>query len=308
MADAVRDHHDRGAAERAGRPRAVRAGARRRAISGRGSSPRCSVCRRRRRASRRPRGRTRAVRRRPAPRPGDQALHRRRDRTAHGGDARALRERARDLRATRSGTRTRTGRSSSSWSGADGRSSPTRRGTAGSASRSTRWRVPARCSGPPTRGTSSCTWNACTRTTSRGSASWGSSPACSPATARPTSSRSGVRTSAPSASGTRGRSGRSRRREACSRSARTGTSPRWTRWPGSTPRCTRAAPDGTGAWNLDERVDLATALRASTWGSAWSIRAEAERGTLTPGTTADVVGAVARPRVEPITARSSTPT
>ena len=53
--------------------------------------------------------------------------------------------------------------------------------------------------------------------------------------------------------------------------------------------CTRASPDGTGAWNLDERVDLATALRASTWGSAWSIRAEAERGTLTPGTTADVV-------------------
>ena len=53
--------------------------------------------------------------------------------------------------------------------------------------------------------------------------------------------------------------------------------------------CTRAAPDGTGAWNLDETVDLGTALRASTWGSAWSIRAEAERGTLTPGTTGDVV-------------------
>ncbi|HYJ60401.1 MAG TPA: amidohydrolase [Actinomycetota bacterium] len=51
---------------------------------------------------------------------------------------------------------------------------------------------------------------------------------------------------------------------------------------------TRAAPDGTGAWNQDETVDLAAALRASTWGSAYSIGAEGERGTLTPGTAADV--------------------
>lgn len=51
---------------------------------------------------------------------------------------------------------------------------------------------------------------------------------------------------------------------------------------------TRAAPDGSGPWNPDETVDLDTAVRASTWGSAWSIHAEAERGSLTPGTAADV--------------------
>ena len=61
----------------------------------------------------------------------------------------------------------------------------------------------------------------------------------------------------------------------------------WVQSPASA--LTRAAPDGSGAWNPDERVDLATALRASTWGSAFAIHAEAERGTLSPGTAADVV-------------------
>jgi predicted amidohydrolase YtcJ len=51
---------------------------------------------------------------------------------------------------------------------------------------------------------------------------------------------------------------------------------------------TRAAPDGSGGWNLDEAVDLDTALRAATFGSAASIHAEGERGTLAPGTAADI--------------------
>jgi predicted amidohydrolase YtcJ len=52
---------------------------------------------------------------------------------------------------------------------------------------------------------------------------------------------------------------------------------------------TRAAPDGTGAWNLDERVDLATALRAATIGSAFANFAEGNRGSLTRGKYADLV-------------------
>jgi len=51
---------------------------------------------------------------------------------------------------------------------------------------------------------------------------------------------------------------------------------------------TRAAPDGTGAWNLDESVDLDTAIRASTLGSAFANRVDDRRGTLTPGKQADV--------------------
>ena len=51
---------------------------------------------------------------------------------------------------------------------------------------------------------------------------------------------------------------------------------------------TRAAPDGTGAWNLEERVDLATALRAATIGSAFANFADGNRGSLTPGKYADV--------------------
>ncbi len=52
---------------------------------------------------------------------------------------------------------------------------------------------------------------------------------------------------------------------------------------------TRAAPDGSGAWNLHEAVDLETAIRASTWGSAYANRVEDRRGFLAPGADADVV-------------------
>jgi hypothetical protein len=52
---------------------------------------------------------------------------------------------------------------------------------------------------------------------------------------------------------------------------------------------TRAAPDGSGAWNPDETVDLDTAIRASTWGSAYANHVDDRRGTLIPGSQADVV-------------------
>jgi hypothetical protein len=52
---------------------------------------------------------------------------------------------------------------------------------------------------------------------------------------------------------------------------------------------TRAAPDGTGAWNLEERMDLATAVRAATLGSAFANFAEGDRGSLVPGKYADLV-------------------
>jgi predicted amidohydrolase YtcJ len=51
---------------------------------------------------------------------------------------------------------------------------------------------------------------------------------------------------------------------------------------------TRAAPDGSGAWNLAEAVDLDTAIRASTWGSAYANRLEGRRGMLRPGMDGDV--------------------
>jgi predicted amidohydrolase YtcJ len=52
---------------------------------------------------------------------------------------------------------------------------------------------------------------------------------------------------------------------------------------------TRAAPDGTGPWNLEERVDLATAVRAATIGSAFANFAERDRGSIVPGKYADLV-------------------
>jgi len=52
---------------------------------------------------------------------------------------------------------------------------------------------------------------------------------------------------------------------------------------------TRADLDGNGAWNLAEAVDLDTALRAYTVGSAWANFAEHDRGTLAPGMLADVI-------------------
>jgi predicted amidohydrolase YtcJ len=52
---------------------------------------------------------------------------------------------------------------------------------------------------------------------------------------------------------------------------------------------TRAAPDGSGAWNLDETVDLDAAIRAATLGSAYANRLETRTGSLVPGKEADVV-------------------
>ncbi len=52
---------------------------------------------------------------------------------------------------------------------------------------------------------------------------------------------------------------------------------------------TRADLAGDGAWNLDETVDLPTALRAATAGSAYANFADATRGAITPGRYADLV-------------------
>ncbi len=52
---------------------------------------------------------------------------------------------------------------------------------------------------------------------------------------------------------------------------------------------TRADLDGNGAWNTAEAVDLATAVRAATAGSAYANHVEDRRGMLTPGFDADVI-------------------
>ncbi len=52
---------------------------------------------------------------------------------------------------------------------------------------------------------------------------------------------------------------------------------------------TRADLEGTNAWNLEETVDLPTAVRAATLGSAYANFVEDRRGSLTPGKDADVV-------------------
>jgi predicted amidohydrolase YtcJ len=52
---------------------------------------------------------------------------------------------------------------------------------------------------------------------------------------------------------------------------------------------TRADLVGNGAWNLEETVDLAAAVRAATLGSAYANFADDRRGSLTPGKDADVV-------------------
>ena len=52
---------------------------------------------------------------------------------------------------------------------------------------------------------------------------------------------------------------------------------------------TRADLDGNGAWNLEEAVDLDTAVRAATLGSAYANFVDDRRGSLTPGKDADVV-------------------
>jgi predicted amidohydrolase YtcJ len=52
---------------------------------------------------------------------------------------------------------------------------------------------------------------------------------------------------------------------------------------------TRADLDGNGAWNLDETVDLATAVRAATLGSAHANFLEDRRGSIAVGKDADVI-------------------
>jgi predicted amidohydrolase YtcJ len=52
---------------------------------------------------------------------------------------------------------------------------------------------------------------------------------------------------------------------------------------------TRADLDGRDAWNTDETIDLPTAVRAATLGSAWANFAELDRGTISSGKYADLV-------------------
>jgi predicted amidohydrolase YtcJ len=52
---------------------------------------------------------------------------------------------------------------------------------------------------------------------------------------------------------------------------------------------TRADLDGNGAWNVEEAVDLKTAVRAATQGSAFANHLESRRGVLAPGADADVI-------------------
>ncbi len=52
---------------------------------------------------------------------------------------------------------------------------------------------------------------------------------------------------------------------------------------------TRADLDGNGAWNLEERISLADAVRAATWGSAYANHLEHRRGSLVAGMDADLV-------------------
>jgi predicted amidohydrolase YtcJ len=52
---------------------------------------------------------------------------------------------------------------------------------------------------------------------------------------------------------------------------------------------TRADLRGDGGWNLDETLDLETAVRAATVGSAYANHLEHRRGALMPGFDADVI-------------------
>jgi hypothetical protein len=52
---------------------------------------------------------------------------------------------------------------------------------------------------------------------------------------------------------------------------------------------TRADLQGGGAWNTDETLDLATAIRAYTMGGAYANHVEGRRGSITPGKQADVI-------------------
>jgi predicted amidohydrolase YtcJ len=52
---------------------------------------------------------------------------------------------------------------------------------------------------------------------------------------------------------------------------------------------TRADLDGNGAWNMEESVDLETAVRAATVGSAFANHLEGRRGMIAPGADADLI-------------------
>jgi hypothetical protein len=52
---------------------------------------------------------------------------------------------------------------------------------------------------------------------------------------------------------------------------------------------TRADLQGEGAWNTDETVDLATAIRAYTMGGAYANHVDDRRGSITPGKQADMI-------------------
>jgi len=51
----------------------------------------------------------------------------------------------------------------------------------------------------------------------------------------------------------------------------------------------RADLEGRGAWNVEETVDLAQAVRAATLGSAYANFAEDRRGSIAPGKDADLI-------------------
>jgi hypothetical protein len=53
--------------------------------------------------------------------------------------------------------------------------------------------------------------------------------------------------------------------------------------------CTRASLDGSGAWIPQETLDLATAIRAATLGSAFANLVEDRRGSIEVGKQADLV-------------------
>jgi predicted amidohydrolase YtcJ len=52
---------------------------------------------------------------------------------------------------------------------------------------------------------------------------------------------------------------------------------------------TRADLDGNGAWNVEEAVDLPTAIRAYTTGGAFANHCERDRGSIAPGKLADLI-------------------
>ena len=225
---------------------------------------------------------------RAAPRAG-QALRRRRDRAAHGADARGLREPARAARPAelrRRGARR-----------GDPRARPAR--LPDPHARDGRRRHPARARrdrgrGPRERNPRPSARDRARRVPAprrprRGSASSASRRRCSPGTARPTSSPApGWRTWARSAGIAPGGSAACSTRARRSRSRATGRSARWIRSSGSTRR--RPAPASTGRMPGPprERVGLDRSLEAYTVHGARAWHAEGSLGRIAPGMLADL--------------------